>query len=375
MHLNASAARLPVGFAADAAACSLVSGMDGTRVQTLAGDMSVHISCEAFPSALRYGIFEALLGCSADFLSSVRRSATGFGVVSVASDLYYSKLSLGFGSALLSIDARGCVGVIFGDGQAVIDPFEISLLGTRKKRGSGDMLAEVFGSASPAAIRRPTPSSGLLNVNLVGILEPSHITSGGVRYVCLFADAPVTVLPADGGMLRQAFLGSMDLVALSGTGFITTIRPTLAGDAPAEVVLLADFQVIRRAEASSPVVLSAEVEPDCIVQGSGSAPVVVVGVFTGSVLRKGAGSLELACAADLNGARTEPAAGDVVVSCHADLSALRLRMLDAEAVVDALSFASPVINPLADGLDDLTFTKPALERVFVRPAQAREFFR
>jgi hypothetical protein len=374
MNLNSSAARLPVGFAADAIGF-VSSAMDGTRVPTMSGAMSVLLGGGFDASAMRRADFELVMTSFPDFAPNVQRMAVGAGVLTVGADLYYTKLSIGFGSALVSVEVYGDVGIVFGDGEASIDPLGLNLDVARRRHGSGDAVCAVDSYGEASAIRRPAVSSVPFDCGLIGVLEPTHITAGGVRYVGMFVDAALTVLPEDGGLIRQAFLGSMDLLALAGTADLRTIRPTLAGEAVSSVVMSADFQVERRATAAAVTELAAAVEFFCIVEGEGEAVVVCSPAFLGSVLRKGGGVSEIVLLAALEGLRARLGDAEVELAFLPEMAASRFRLCDAGAVIDALSFASAVVNPYAEDDGEQNFNKPALDREFSRPASAREFFR
>lgn len=373
MRLNASAARLPVGFAADAIGV-VASVASGTRIPTMSGDMVFSCEADFSASALRRSEFSLVVAGVSEFFPNVQRMGVGEGFLSVGASLYYSKLSLGFGSALVSVEFRGDVGIVFGDGEATFDPLELEVSVSRRRHGAGDAAAEIVAGGEASAVRRPAAALEL-RCGLSGVLEPTHVTAGGVRYVGMFAEAPVTVLPEDAGMLRQAFLGSMDLLALAGAAEIRNIRTTLAGAAVAATVLAADFQVLRRAAADAVTEMVADSEFFCLVEGEGQAAIVSAPSFLASVQRFGGGVSETCVVVSFSGLRAKVSGGDAQVSCVYEMKGSRVRFFSGDAVIEALSFTSPVVNPYAEDDDEQTFNKPGMDRVFVRPAISREFLR
>ena len=313
---GAATVRLPVSFegAADVALSPL---LDATRTRTAQADLIAFVRSEIALSAQRNGYGSAPIQVDSALAQSVYRSAKGEAHLAIATSLYYVKQVYGFGAAEIALAARGDVGIKFGGGSITLLPVTVTadMARVRQSQG-GDIVANLDGTLSASAYRRPSTANVSAFSVVESELDPSHIAVDGTRYIGAFGALPVETRLVDGGLRRQALLGSMELGALAGTGYLTLRKPTLSGDAVGRITLSSDFVTLRRGAGEvsiAPADMSCEGE--VFVRAEGQAVVSLIAKGSGRALRPGLGGAASASVSVANdGARRRLGKGDAALS-------------------------------------------------------------
>lgn len=372
--LNA-AQRLPVALAAEAA-LAVSPVFAATRVRLADGATPIVLAPELAPSAQRFGVAEFALAVEASMAQTVSRVGTGEAAIRFDGALFFAQTRYGSGDLEVTFEAKGDVGVAFGEGAAVIAPFEAELDGSRSRHGSGTAAIDVVLDFPASAIRRPAVSSATLLASLSAVLEPSHITGGGVRHIGMFGDLPVVLSMDEAGMNRQAHIGVLDvaLVMASATG--TLRKPTLAGAAANTVLLQAEFRTARHGAGTATTSVTASCDGAVFCRGTGDAPISVTAECTGQLLRKlQLGDVVVGVVAQVDFTRARAGDGAAVISISLTGGGAVVRRFSGEMVIEALSFSDAILNPDADDIAEQTFMRPASTRVLARPRTQREFTR
>jgi hypothetical protein len=371
-------ARLRVSGESDAPAV-VASELDAVRIQHGEAGAPVVLAGGFLGSCQRY-FGEALPAEFAITLGPmVARSGTGAAVAALEGSLYYTRTQLIFGSALLEMDARGYVGVVFIDGDAIATPGEAELDGTRVRLGHGeDAPAALVGELSASALRRGFTADPQ-DLALAGEMEASHVHDG-VRYIGGAGDLVVTLHAEDGGMLRQNLIGSLDYTrSASGSGRV--MRRPFFDLAPIEFSMSGEFLVYRRATnvpgVALPLVLSAEFPAEIHVRGDGQAVAVLATACAGYVYRRTAtGDLVHAMDVTMDGSRIRNMSVEAPqFSLASSLTAARVRHGDGSLILPAIATADGVVNLDREDTDIEQFYRPAMVRAFARPAHVREWRR
>ncbi|MBD9415928.1 hypothetical protein IB234_15300 [Pseudomonas sp. PDM16] len=381
MRLNGSALnrrrlnggrRLPV-LGSGQAVAQVLTSLAATRVVHGAGDSAVRLQGEFLASAIRHadGQWEHSLG--AELAQTVVRNGVGHAVLEVGADLYYSRVVQGFGAALIELELQGHVGVVFIEGSAVIRPMQVELDGAKRVVGSGTAQTGLQGRLAASAIRRVTAAAA--PIRMEGGLEASHIDAGGVRHIGFAGAAPIALIAQDGGMIRQAFIGSLDF-ELQGVGRGSLIKPTLAGEAVTTLGMACDFHVKRRFEGSAAVRLLAEAAGAILVRGEGRAVLSLLAQATGykRTFPQLAASIT-SIDTELDGARVALGQGSTRITLDMEATGVRRRLISGEAVIEVLAESDAYLNPNAEDPAEETFARPDVERAFSRPESVREWRR
>lgn len=372
--VNASR-RLPVAFSGDGV-FAFVSDLTGTRTARGEGAAAVAFAPTFMASATRCGTGGAPLAFSGAMTPAVSRCGYGAAVLRLDGALYFARTVYAAGELTLALHAKGDVGVKFGEGAAVVRPLEAEFAGTRGRTGGGAGAIALGLDFTASAIRYPLVSGAQLVASLSAALDPSHITGGGVRYVGMFGEAPVTFSAVDAGMLRQAHIGTMDIALVAGSATGTVRRPTLAGAAAHTIGLQAEFATTRRGQGSAAVSVTAECDGAVFVRGDGAAPVVVAGQFTARATRHGSfDAAPIGISSEGAFVRLRTGSGAAVISIGLSGGGARRRTLSGAFVIEALTFGDGITNPDAEDIDSQVFARPALGREFVRPIIQKEFTR
>lgn len=380
MRLNASALNSR-SLNADRRAFVLGSGdalyllqpeLTATRYRHGAGDLIQGLYGDFLASAQRFAQGDQILVNQADLSPTMYRSSGGAVVLGLDSSLYYMRTVQGFGSAELGLHLQGHVGIVFGEGTAVLAPLPIQMTGSKMIKGAGSSVLILDGSLTPSALRRGT--GGALVGNYSGQAEASHVHDG-VRYVGFAGDSLFSFLAQDGGMLRQSFIGSLDFDIQGGLQG-TLRKPTLAGTSLFSLGLEAHFQVIRRGEGALVLPLVAEGAGQIFVRGGGSAAIRLVATGSPSKRTFGQSSAPiLDFQTRLSATRLLQLNGQLGMAVGLEGYGQRTTMMDAEAVMDLLSESEAYLNPFSEDVSRQTFSRPAAQREFVRSAMTREWRR
>lgn len=381
MRLNGSAlnartlnggARLPV-FATGEAISGLAVELDATRV-TFGEGAAVHeLFGEFRATAQRFGGGDWQSLITADIAQTVARGGQGAAVLDFDAGLFYSKVSLGFGSAEIGLHLQGHVGIVFGDGQAAMLPMAASMDGARVVSGAGGGSIEIAADLSPSAIRR---FAGIaMPLALQGDGEGSHIDSEGARHLGFAGNAQIQVGARDAGMLRQSFIGSLDF-DLQGSGSGALEKPTLAGSAVMSLGLSSEFRVIRRGHGAAPVTTAAMLSGEIFVRGEGAARLGLIAACTGyRVTFPKLESVVTGIDSRLDGQRISHIDGVTHTELIAGLTGTLVRNGRSNALLALLAESDAYLNPLSDDQSEQIFTRPASPRIFARPASVREWRR
>lgn len=372
---GSSARRLPVALDG-AAVLAVASELAPIRRVRMSGAAPIALAGEFQATARRYLVGEAPVTFDTALAQTVSRGASGTAVICLAASLYYVKQIHGYGTAVLSIDARGDVGVVFIDGQAVLTPLQVEMDGRRAHHGTGTAVVAVVGDFTASAIRRPQPAGATLLASMTAVLEPSHIDGGGVRHIGMFGDAPVSLQVEDAGMLRQALIGSLDMRMLAATGTLTVRRPTLASAAVKSITATGAFRADRRGDGAAVKTVVAQCDGEILVRGEGAATLRIVATGTGYAYRKSlAGAAEMAVRLEGDWAWSKVGGGTAVIEIGAALDGARRQFFSGPMVIQALDFGSGVINPYREDNDRQKYTRPGLPRELRRSAYQREYRR
>ena len=351
----------------------VTADLAATRIVHGAGDAVQHLVGDFLASAIRKAGGVWLCTVDAELAQTVARNGTGQAVLEMAADLYYSRTVLGFGTAVLGLELQGHVGVVFIDGQAAIQPMLVELDAVKRVMGHGAAAVSLGGSLSPSAIRRV--AAELVPMEMAGTLEASHIDAGGVRHIGLFGSAPLGLEAQDAGMLRQAFIGSLDF-DLQGAGSGSLIKPTLAGEAVIGLSLSGGFHTVRKIQGSAVLQVCAEAEGAVIVRGEGSAVLSLLAQATG--YKQTFPQLDAALTridSQLDGARVARGNGSAVIGLDMSAYGVRCRLGKGTAVIEVLGESDGYLNPNAEDPTEETFSRLTVPRDFSRPATAREWRR
>lgn len=367
--------RVRVALAGDATA-SITGALTPIRIRRGNASAPISIVGQLPAMAIRQGAGAVSVVYSAAISPSALRSAKGDAVVSLAASLFYTRTILGSGDAIIAFLADSSVGVVFGEGQAALLSVIAEATGLRKRFGAGVGTVSVVSDLAPSAIRRPATAEADLLAKLTAVLEPSHITSGGVRYVGAFGELPVILLAEDAGMLRQALLGSMDMEMLAATGTLTVIRSTLAGSAINTLTMEGTSYALRRGAGSAVSALIAQCTGEIMVRGDGQMILPILAIGSGTAYRPTlAGSFPVSLETACEFARGRVGRGDAIFSIAMSGEGVRKRTGEGDLIIQALEFGGGVINPFRDDNDRDEFRRPRQPREFRRPATTREFRR
>lgn len=349
---------------AELSATRIVHG-DGSAVQLFGGAF--------LASAIRNAAGSWVSVVNAELVQTVARSGSGQAVLSLTTDLFYSRTVLGFGTAVLEFELQGHVGVVFIDGQAILRPMQAELDAARRMMGQGAAVFGMEGALAPSAIRQ---SAGeLAPLELTGTLEASHIDATGVRHIGFAGAAPLELEARDAGMLRQAFIGSLDF-ELQGSGSGSLIKPTLNGEAVLGLGMVGSFSAIRQISGAAVLQAKAEAEGAVIVRGEGKAVLSLLAYGTGyKRTYPGLDATIVSIGSELRGVRVARGAGSAVLDLVASCTAQRRRLGKGVAVIDLLGESDGYLNPSAADPTEETFSRLAIPREFSRLAIAREWRR
>lgn len=354
------------------ALCLLQPELIPTRYRHGSGELVKGLYGDFLASVERFGYGDQVFVNQADLAPTMYRSAGGTVLLGLDSSLYYMRTVQGFGSAELGLHLQGHVGVVFGEGTAVLAPLPIQMTGSKMIKGAGSSVLILNGSLSASAIRQGV--GGALVGNYSGQAEASHV-QGGVRYVGFAGDSLFSFLAQDGGMLRQSFIGSLDF-DLQGGLQGSVRKPTLAGTSLFSLGLEAHFQVIRRGEGALVLPLVAEGAGQIYVRGEGSAPIRLLAAGSPAKRTFGQSSAPiLDLQTSLSAVRLRQLNGQMDMAITSVGEGVRVLVMDAEAVMDLLSESEAYLNPFSEDVSRQTFSRPAAQREFVRSAMTREWRR
>lgn len=308
-----------------------------------------------------------------ELAQTVSRSGTGCAMLEVDADLFYTRVVYGFGSTAIDLDMRGDVGVVFIEGEARLELPDTEWEGAKLRRASATGVTLLSGDLNASALRRPKGNCSL--AILSGALEPSHVDAAGHRHIGGFGEARSQFNIEDGGMLRQSRLGKAALsLGAEASGRIE--RTTLAGAATTQLNLIADFQIQRRGEGKSAVILGGDCAGEVMVPGEGQAIVSFSGKGTAyKITRVSLEGQPVVLDSELKGVRTHVSPGEAVVALAGQLTGTRARVLDGEGIMVLLTPSSAYVNLTAEDDDEQNFIRPGIPRAFLRPAQIKEWNR
>ncbi|SUD16406.1 Uncharacterised protein [Aquipseudomonas alcaligenes] len=344
-----------------------------TRIVHGAGDALQQLAGQFLASSIRMAGGAWSCTVDATLAQTVSRSGAGQAVLEVAADLYYTRAVLGFGTAVVELELQGHVGVVFIDGQAVIRPMHAELAPTKRVMGQGAAASVMAGLLAPSAIRRI--SGELMPMKMDGGLEGSHIDAGGVRHIGFSGVAPLGLEAQDAGMLRQAFIGSLDF-ELNGSGSGSLIKPALAGDAVLGLRLLGGFRVARHVRGEAVLKASVACTGAVVVRGEGEAAQSLRATLTGyKRTYPGLEATIVSVGSSLRAARIVHCSGSAVVGLQLSGQGARHRLGKGAAVIEVLGESDSYLNPNAEDPTEENFSRLAVPRDFARPAEAREWRR
>ncbi|WXL27760.1 hypothetical protein WG219_10035 [Ectopseudomonas mendocina] len=337
----------------------------GAAVKLLAGDF--------LASAVRRTTGEWVTLVNATLIETVARNGSGEAVFNLAADLFYSRTVLGSGFAVFGLEMLGHVGIVFIEGEAFIRPMQVEMTSAKRVMVLGAADIAVGGSLMPSAIRLSVVE--LVPSHLTGDLEASHIDAAGVRHIGFSGGTPLELDLQDSGMLRQAFVGSLDFELL-GSGSGSLIKPTLAGAAEFGVQVLGGFHAIR--PISGLAVLEQHMVTDgaVIVRGEGIAVLSLLTFGTG--YKRTYPDLEATIVridSSMSGTRVITSSGAAVTELEALGVGVRRRVGRGTAVFDFLGESDSYINPNAFDPTEEIFSRLVIPRNFVRLPAIREWRR
>lgn len=351
----------------------VTADLAATRIVHGAGDAVQHLVGGFLASAIRKAGGVWLCTVDAELAQTVARNGTGQAVLEVAADLFYSRTVLGFGSAVLGLGLQGHVGVVFIDGQAAIHPIQVELDAAKLVMGQGVAAVSLGGSLDPSAIRRL--AAELVPLEMGGTLEASHIDAGGVRHIGFAGTAPLHLEAQDAGMLRQAFIGSLDF-DLQGVGSGSLIKPTLAGEAVLGLGMFGAFHAVRKIQGRALLQTHTEGDGAVTVRGEGEMVLALFAQATG--YKRTYPQLDAALTridSQLDGTREARGGGSVEIGLEMSATGIRRRFGKGVAIIEVLGESDSYLNPNAEDPTEETFSRLAVLRDFSRPATAREWRR
>ena len=326
--------------------------------------------------ALRRGTGDVVLSPQITLSPSVYRRATGALAVSLDTALYYVKQVYGTGTAVLSLEVVSEVGVIYFTGSSVLVSVETELAANRKRKAEGVSQLSLEGALSASAIRRGATLTEIPGKVLLATLEPSHITGGGIRHIGMYGDLPVLFDIQDLGMLRQALIGSLDMGMMTGSAVFTTMRPTLQGHGNISLQAVLSSYVIRKAEGSIVIPVTASGEGTVFTPGSGSASILTTLTGQGSVYRKSlSGFANVNVSIEGSWGILKRGEGSCLISFDSTLNGARKKRFSGSLIMEALNFGNAVKNPYGEDTSQFVFIKPEILRVFERGLNTREHTR
>jgi hypothetical protein len=356
------------------------AGMVATRTVSIDGDaigpvinVSTATQVQRFLSA---GAIDFCIAHTIEASPSVYRSGHGASIIQTDANLFYVKQVYGYGSAILAISSKGDVGVRFGGGEAIIDDLLTATLdGAKHKRFAGAATMRTIVDLFPSAIRRPSVDRASIDGVILSELDPSAV-SGGIKYVGMFGNTIIAVAAEDSGMLRQSFLGAVDIPTLMSAGTLTVNRPSLRGDAVINIVAdMNGAMAIRNGHSVFSVLMLSEGECSIIVRGDGTAMLDINANLTGYMQKFAlSGECGTNIEPELDGLRTVPIYGDTFTAVGVEGAGTILRAGSSECVIDTLSFSSGVVNADREDLDTHVFYKPGLTRELTKPTIERELY-
>lgn len=370
-RLNAGR-RLPV-YGTGQAVAKVTAELSATRIVHGAGGAVQRLDGELLASAIRKATGSWVSVVDAELAQTVARIGSGQAVLALAADLFYSRTVLGFGTAVLEFELQGHVGVVFIDGQAVIRPIQAELDAAKRVMGQGAVAFGMDGALAPSAIRRV--AAELVPLGMDGTLEASHIDANGVRHVGFAGVAPLELEARDAGMLRQAFIGSLDF-DLQGSGSGSLIKPTLAGEAVLGQWMAGAFHAVRQIHGEAVLQTKAKAEGAVIVLGEGKAVLSLLAYGTGyKRTYPGLHATIVSIGSELDGMRVTRGDGSAAIELGVSGTGVRRRVGKGVAVLELLGESDGYLNPNAEDPTEETFSRLALPREFSRPATAREWRR
>lgn len=363
----------PKLFAGDAVGeCAIET--DFVRTRHFGADAPVVVSADILPSAQRYLAGSLHTTSLAELDASAIRVGAGSAIAELDGSLYYTRVVYWNGSAALRLIAVSDVGVVYGEGSAIMIP-TVEFDGARARYGFGDAIADTAGDLAASAIRRASTRSQSGIGELFAQLDSAHITGGGIRYIDGFGDAYAYLDVVDAGMKRQVFIGGADMfIAATGSG--SAVRHG-SGTAAINALTSATITSIRRAEGVGIVALSGSMSADVFVPLEATAIIRLQAAMTGYVYRRtGVLNAVSSMIAELNGARGRLGASGALLVGVIECNGVRKRVGRGTSIVtlNAESTASD-FNFVGMDDEDEVFARPAMQREFARPAMIREWRR
>lgn len=350
-------------------------GMTLSATRTAHGDAVLvsALAADFLASATRNAVGEWTICVDPTLAQTVARGATGQALLGLNASLFYTREVQGFGSAQISLDMQGHVGIVFIEGRAELLPMQVDLAGTKKVLGAGQGIFGLYGEGAPSAVRRF--SSVAVPMTLTGEAEASHSDANGTRYVGFAGDGAVGLQVEDAGMLRQSFIGSLDF-GFVGAGDGSLQKPTLAGEAVTTLSFAGDLRAVRRAESAAVLSMRAAADGEILVRGEGSALLGFRAELTGyrtthPLLTAAPVALEIIA----NGTRVPIGRGDVSIGIELSPTGARRRVGIGDAVFEVLGESEAYVNPYSEDVDEQTFRRLPSLRTYPRPATPREWRR
>lgn len=346
--------------------------LTGQRTITIGGQIVLPLTGEFLASAQRYLTTDAVFGIQSALAQTVIRNGKGVLPLTLDAELLFSKVSLGFGSALLEVDLKGYVGVIFIDGSSVIHPMTVELDAARKRVSSGAGYIEVVGELSPSAIRRATAYPQLY---LNGEGEASHIDALGTRYIGAGGDLVLGLFAEDGGMVRQVFMGSADIALLSsGSGRL--IKPTLAGQGVIDLGLTGQFFVTKYLAGTAELAVLTEMTANRRRPAQGTLVTQLLSNGVGYVLKRSlAGQAVVSTLVTMDGRRAAPLSGSVELTLDTTMNGVRAAALKGNANIVLFTASEGYLNIFNEDNPSQDFYRPADIREYIRIAKSNTFKR
>lgn len=346
--------------------------LTGQRTVTIGGQIVLPLTGEFLASAQRYLAIDAVLGIQSDLAQTVIRNGKGVLPLTLNTELFFSKMALGFGSALLEVDLKGYVGVIFIDGSSVIHPMTVELDAARKRVSSGAGYIEVVGELSPSAIRRATAYPQLY-LNSEG--EASHIDDLGTRYIGAGGDLVLSLFAEDGGMIRQVFMGSADIAILSsGSGRL--IKPTLAGQGVIDLGLQGEWFVTKYFGGTTNIAVLTEMTGNRRRPAQGTLVTQLLSNGVGYVLKRSlAGQAVVSTLVTMDGRRAASLSGSVDLALNTSMNGVRAAALKGNANIVLFTASEGYVNIQGEDIPSQQFYRPADIREFIRGVKAGTFTR
>lgn len=365
---------------------SAINGVSSRRIPVYGvADAIAGFDAELTPIAIRRGFGATPILLNGDFLGQADRFFTGdlihvsavdvvptmtrngraTATMRFAGDLFYSKTSLGFGSAVIEFVTFADVGVVFITGETVIHPMIPELDGARGRVSSGIAVMNMAGDADGSAIRQ-----GYVNLLLnpaEAVLEPSHIDFDGNRYVGMFAKAPVLTTLEEEGTFRRSILGPMHL-NFTGSGWARREQPTLAGAAIMRLMMEANFNIHRFIQSTGVIhVHDADWDGQIYTPIAGTGVVNLVSNGVGYVFRRSlTGQMLVSSVNELDGVRLKLSNGTSVIEVEQEGTMLKGK--------GGSGIAQIVLFKESEGYVNITNFDPA-EQTFIRPEEIRDFLR